>query len=374
MKRIKVLQVISHFELGGAERVAINIAKSRNEQFSYHVVEVQRGCSAFSFQLMEEMERAGIVYHRSPIKYRKLAIVLFPLWFAFLYLRIRPDVIHAHTEIPDLSLWLFRKTAWLFPWICPRYIRTIHSTKLWNEWKQIGRMVEPFYMKHHCNVAISRSTCECYRKEWFRCEIPIIYNGAEELTQKTFPNLYAGKVNILFAGRFEEEKGYRQLTSIIKSFGDDSRYFFHLVGSGPGLDFILSELKENNNYKIYDKIYGLASYLGSFDYLLMPSNFEGLGLMSIEASLAKTPPIINLCAGLDETVPEDWPLAVEGNSVDEYIRIFKTVLPNVLSEELGEKAYSYVKEKFSIRKMQNEYEFLYVRGADKIPEFDKRIK
>lgn len=359
MKKINVLQVISHFDLGGAERVAINIAKSKNERFSYHVVEVERGCSAFSSRLMAEMRDAGITCHRSPIKHRRLAIVLFPLWFVFLYLRLRPQVIHTHTEIPDLSLWLFRKVAWLFPWIRPRYVRTIHSTKLWNEWKQIGRIVEPFYIKHHCNVAISRATAACYQKEWGEANVPVLYNGVEELPQKPFTHLVEGKVNILFAGRFEEEKGYRQLTSVIKVLCDDDRYFFHLVGSGQGHDYLLAELKDCNNYRIYDKIYGLASYLGSFDYLFMPSNFEGLGLMSVEASLAHTPSIINLCPGLDEVLPEGWQLAVRDNSVDEYITIYKNVLSNEQREKLGDRAYNYVKDKFSLLQMQKGYESYY---------------
>lgn len=365
MKRIKILHVVTHFDLGGAERVAVNIAKSKSEGFCYHIVEVQRGDSEFSAQLMEEMKSTGIICHSSHIKQGKLAIILFPLWFVFLYLRLRPDVIHAHTEIPDLSLWLFRKVAWLFPWIRPRYVRTIHNTELWNDWKSIGKRVEPFYIRRQCNVAISQSTADSYQKEWGEENIPIIYNGVEELPQEPFPYLVEGKVNVLFAGRFEEQKGYRELAAVIKALRDDNRYFFHLVGSGHGKDFLLSELSDCRNYRIYDKIYGLASYLASFDYLFMPSNHEGLGLMSVEASLARTPSIINRCAGLDETVSEEWPLAVEGNSVEEYIRIFKNILPNVHSEELREKAYSYVKGKFSIMKMQTEYEFLYVRSAEK---------
>lgn len=360
MKKTKVLHVVSHFELGGAERIAINIAKSGNGQFAYHVVEVERGCSDFSTQLMDEMEKAGIVYHRSPVKQRKLAIVLFPLWFVFLYLRLRPNVIHAHTEIPDLSLWLFRKVAWLFPWIRPRYVRTIHNTALWNDWKGIKRKVEPFYRKHHCNVAISRSTADCYQQEWGGEEVPVIYNGVEELPQKPFSDLEDEKVNVLFAGRFEEQKGYRQLAAVVKALRDDNRYFFHLVGSGAGHAYLLAELEGCHNYRIYDKIYGLAAYLGSFDYLFMPSDFEGLGLMSVEANLAHTPSIINRCPGLSETVPEDWPLAVEGNAAEGYLDLFQRVLPHGQREAWGDRAYNYVKDKFCLEKMQAEYENYYL--------------
>ena len=58
----------------------------------------------------------------------------------------------------------------------------------------------------------------------------------------------------------------------------------------------------------------------------MPSRFEGLPLLAIEASLAHTPTIINRCPGLKDTLPEDWPLAVDDNSVDAFIDIFWILL------------------------------------------------
>lgn len=39
---IKVFHIISHIDIGGAERVDINIATSKNPEFEYHVVEVVR--------------------------------------------------------------------------------------------------------------------------------------------------------------------------------------------------------------------------------------------------------------------------------------------------------------------------------------------
>ena len=40
---IKVFHIITHFDLGGSERVAINICKSKNSQIEYHLFEVLRG-------------------------------------------------------------------------------------------------------------------------------------------------------------------------------------------------------------------------------------------------------------------------------------------------------------------------------------------
>lgn len=284
--------------------------------------------------------------------------MLFPVWFLVLYLRLRPTVIHVHTEIPDLSLWLFRRMAWMFFWISPRYVRTIHNTELWNGWKPIGRMVEPYYMKHGCNIAISLSVKTCYERIFGAKDIPVVYNGISEVKQQNFGVLEKGKIHILFAGRLEAQKGVDVMIEVIKALKDDTDLAFHIVGNGSYEQRIKEEIGGLPNVVIMDKIYGLSSYIGSFDFLFMPSEHEGLGLMAVEASLAHTPAIINHCMGLDEALPNDWPLAVDDNSVEEYVSIFRG-LRDWDYAQLSDKAYSYAKEKFSLEGMQKGYEAIY---------------
>ena len=144
---IKVFHIISHIDIGGAERVAINIAKSKNSEFEYHVVEVVRSDSEFARQLTKELESSKVYVHRSPYKNNKIGIIFFWLWFKNIYLKYEPDIIHVHTEMPDFALWIFRKIAWAFWWIKPKYVRTIHNTQLWNSWKPLGRIIESYYIK-----------------------------------------------------------------------------------------------------------------------------------------------------------------------------------------------------------------------------------
>ncbi len=350
---------MAHLELGGSERVAFNIAESGNRHIEYHVVEVEHGRSEFSRKMKEELRGHGIRFHASPVSGNKLAIVIFPLWFTFTYLRIRPNVIHAHTEIPDLALWLFRKVAWLFFWIRPMYVRTIHNTLLWSKWKFIGNVVERFYMKHHCNVAISKAVSDMYAREYGQTDVPLIYNGVAEAPQAPFPHLVEGKKNVLFAGRLEVQKGIDQLIAVVTALSDDNRYHFHVVGSGSQGERVKEALGALPNVSLYEKVYGLARYMGSFDYLFMPSVHEGLGLTCIEASLAGTPAVVNWCPGVDETLPGDWPLKVKDNDVDAFLRLFREELPTVDYEALQAKAREYARRHFSIERMQREYERIY---------------
>lgn len=354
---MKVFHIVTHLDLGGAERVAINIAKSGNPEIEYHIVEVVRGKSNFTRQLISELKSCSVKIHRSPISFKKLSIVLFPLWFIFIYLKFRPEIIHTHTEIPDLSIYLFH---FLCPWH-KRYVRTIHNTELWNNWKRIGRKVEAFFIDNRSNVAISKSVQESYKKEYHVSELHLIYNGVEKKRQKTFPCLQMGKMNVLFAGRLEEQKGIKTLVAVVNRLKVNDMYFFHIVGNGSLKNELI--LLEGKNFKLYDKIYDLAGFMGSFDYMFMPSNFEGLALTAIEACMSKTPVIINSCKGLEEIFPSDWPLKVKNNSIDDFVDIFNNKLPIIDRESLAESIYRYAINGFSIEQMQQQYEKLYYEKA-----------
>ena len=354
---IRVFHVITHFDMGGAEKVAINIAKSKTTDFEYHLVEVERAKGAYSETLVSELKSKGIRLHRSWVSNGKLAILLFWIKFLFLVLKCRPDVIHSHTEKPDLSVYIWYSLfGWAFPKV--KFIRTIHNTQMWNDWKGIGQKVEKFFQQHQSNIAISDSTQSCYVQSFGGNLPPIIYNGLEEVTQKAFKGLDYSKINVLFAGRLEKQKGVDVMVDVFKKYAADDRFRFYVIGSGSLSGYVAESLGNCNRVRIIDKVFGLSSYLGSFDYLFMPSMHEGLALMPIEAAMAKTPTVINSCPGLRDTMPKEWPLSVEDNNLSKYYKIFYS-LDSFDREKLGDEAYQYVKEKFDVKVMQLAYEQKY---------------
>ncbi len=363
----RVFHIISHFELGGAERVAANIAESGNDGFEYHIVEILRGNSDFTKGFLSELRAAGVVCHRSlfpgfhyHFMAERIAAILFPLRFLYIWLRYHPDVIHAHTETPDMCLWAFFK---VFPWLqrrC-RIVRTIHNTCLWTGLKRFGRKVERFYQRNNANVAISQSVLECYMRE-YSSKPPVVYNGVPEVAQKQFKGIVKDKTNILFAGRFDEQKGISHLIYIIKQLRDMPEYHFHVVGGGKLQAEVDREIAHLSNVSMYKPIFGLSEYLASFDYMIMPSEFEGLPLMSVEASFAGLPVVCSDCKGLNETMPSSWSLMAHGNSHEEYMRIFREVIPAVDRNQLVGKARQFVRQRFAVGEMQKGYEDIYNKG------------
>ncbi len=360
----KVFHIISHFDLGGAERVAVNIAKSDNEDFEYHIVEVIRGGTPFTKVFIRELEAAGIRYHRAFIPevhfhylFERLAAMLFPLWFVFLFLRHRPDIIHSHTEVPDMGVRLFFR---LFPRLTRRckVVRTIHNTRLWTGMKGTGRRVERFFLKHNANVSISAAVSESYEKE-YGDPGRIIYNGVSRVMQKPYEDIVKGKTNILFAGRLEPQKGVRVLIETVKRLADDGRFHFHIIGDGSLQESIEREIGSLECVSLRSTVYGLQAYLSSFDFMFMPSEFEGLSMMSIEASMEGLPVVASDRPGLRDTLPGDWCLKSKNNTAEEYAGIFRDPELAHRKEQLGAIACAFAERNFGIKRMQERYEAFY---------------
>ena len=398
---MRIFHLITHFSLGGAERVAANIAESQTPGMEYHVVEIMRGRTAYTPKFIAELENAGVRCHRSWMPdvsfhflFERIAALLFPLRMLYIMLRWRPDVIHTHTETPDLALYVFSR---VFPRMLRRVkiVRTIHNTRLWTGLPRTAQWVEAFFKSRNANIAISDSVRDSYADRFGEVP-PIINNGVAEVEQKDYFNasnlntstsqhlnisnlntstpqhLNASNLNtstpqhlnILFAGRLEPQKGVVVLCKVLKMLAGDARFFFTIAGDGSQRTLVeqtLAEIAAEGkplNAEIVPPIFGLAGYMQSFDYLFMPSEFEGLSMLSMEASLNRLPVIANACPGLADTLPADWSLLAHGNNIDDYRRIFN-LLPTADRDALTQQAYAFAKERFSVRTMQERYEAWY---------------
>lgn len=253
--------------------------------------------------------------------------------------------------------------------------------------ERTGRWVERFMQGRKANVAISLSVRDSYErtfpegKERKREEetllegglmreevkggsaVPIIYNGVEsaERGELRVERREKGEAfRVLFAGRWEQQKGIETLTEIIR-MADAGKWHFTLVGSGRQADLIYDVANGRENVVVRASIPSLASLLSEYDFVLMPSLFEGLPLLAIEAGMAAVPVLANRAPGLTETLPEDWPLMVTDNSRSEWKALLERIEQGVDRDALGVRLQQFAREHFSMETMQRAYEALYRR-------------
>jgi len=138
------------------------------------------------------------------------------------------------------------------------------------------------------------------------------------------------KNNIVFCGRFENQKGIDILLERIKVINSYYKnvFLFQIIGSGTYQNEVLKTAKENDNVLVYDAVSNVADKLYAFDFMIMPSRFEGLVLISIESLLSKVPVIAAFAKGLSETLPPDWPLQFQLENEQELMSIFDNIKNN----------------------------------------------
>ncbi len=324
----KVLQVITHLALGGAEEVAISLAESLHEDVDFTFFVVQGGPrSEIGRNFYLRLQACTIPVHTGTMVPMKLGGALVAgLRLNRLIWRLRPDIIHLHTEIPETTY----ACATLFGLPDPiKLVRTIHNTSLWPAWARIGVWAERRLRGARVG-SVSRGGLDGLKRFQDAYRIPrtpeqqsqVIYAGVtrDELSSPGPPTLNGSSmpVRVLFAGRFEYQKGVDLIPEIVERTAQLTARAveLHIAGSGTferGLRDWIATQPTAWKVTLGPPIPNLAAYLnnGNHDLILMPSRFEGLSLVAVESLMAGLPVIATRIAGLQEVFQGQYSLLAE---------------------------------------------------------------
>jgi len=365
---IKIFHLITSINLGGSEIVAFNLANRYSEKFELIIVELFKSNNSFAKSKRKELNNRFFTLFKAS---KRISLIISPFKLFFLIKKERPDIIHSHTDLPDFVLAITFRLINLFNLPTPKIVRTIHNTELWASHPRIGKFVESSFNNDYI-VAVSQASLIAYNKLRTKYKLPIskykqvIYNGCKTPKESPLPfKLDSKKLNIAFCGRFEYQKGIDILIDGIKKINlkYQNKINFYLIGDGSYKKQIDALANEYNNIKVYLPIINISNKLHEFDFLIMPSSFEGLGLISIESSLAKTPVIATKISGLSETLHDKWPLYFSIDNESSLLNIFDKIV-NIKESELNkikEEAYLFVSNRFSFEKFLDSYYKIYLR-------------
>lgn len=165
-------------------------------------------------------------------------------------------------------------------------------------------------------------------------------------------------------GRLTREKGFDLLVRAIAALPGEINCV--IVGDGPeraGLERLAAELGIERRLAITGWVENARAYLGGFDVVAMPSRFEALPLIAIEAALAERAVIATGVGGTPDAVeggvtgvlvePED-PAALAG-------AIAELLADPGRCARIGAVARARALERFSLARMARSYEALYRR-------------
>jgi len=220
---------------------------------------------------------------------------------------IKPDIIHLHSSF---SAFTFRTTKpFYFPF---SYNKIIYCPHAFSFLMDNNSLINLFYariekcLSHLTSNIICTSNYEMNLAIQFGMSVnklKVIHNSISSPVpiSKLPPNPYNKKgIKILFVGRFDHQKGYDDMVSLVNKL-DPEKFNFTAVG-----DFVNDNDTQNRNPLIsytgwIDRV-SLSAYYYYADFLFMPSRWESFGLVAVEAQSYGTPVIARKAASLPEII------------------------------------------------------------------------
>ncbi len=375
-RRPKILHCVTWFRLGGAERVAISLASELHERFDFAVHAVL-GLSpdVVGRDLQAKLRAHGIPHHagtRVPIKLGGLLTGALSLLRTID--RVRPDIVHLHTEIPEAT---YAVALALRPDLKSIPVaRTIHNSRYWHHWSAIGRWTHGRLPPSHI-AAVSRDSLAAFETHAHLAGNPaaphttrIIFNGAVPPCPSFAPVRSVHlPLRLLFAGRFDHQKGADLLPEILQHLSSSPVPSCEFTVAGQGdlarnLRNLAQFAPPRWRIELRPPIQNLDTRLHDFDAVLMPSRFEGLSLLAIETLMRKIPLIATRAPGLRESFPPDYPWLAEPGSPADFARILRLALDSPAQlPAVAESARTFVLHEFSLAKTTQRYAELYAQIA-----------
>ena len=313
--------------------------------------------------------RVGI--HSVPYKTRSIGVLLrLAIATLRLIVRNRPDIVHIHSSLAGFVVRLCLLPAWIIPGR-PRLIYMPHG---WS-FKSSGRP-RIIYMPHAWSFSPGagrflalRCMCERWLSHWTdriicvsederrwalkagisaqRCTV--VLSGIPSAPAPG-PRHWQRKRRVLFVGRFDHQKGFDTYLEVLRLLDGQAE---GLVAGAPSVgkhsDFVVPNNVTLLGWCSRERV---AKLYQEVDILLMPSRFEGLPMVALEAMRAGLP-IFALATGPLPEVLED---SVSGRLFQNPRQIADAIAA-VRDEELqafGEAGRCRFLEKFTSDRMAQE--------------------
>ena len=193
-------------------------------------------------------------------------------------------------------------------------------------------------------------------------KLRVIKNGIDDIFyERNVPGL---SINVAFIGRFDRQKGLDIFLGAVGSlFREDIK--FKVVG-----DYIVSDgevqqetVRENVEMLGWIGAREIARLLSTIDAVVIPSRWEGFGLVAIEAMRAGCAVIASNRGALPELVSPDIGYIFDPGSPNGLLEVLSSVSKSDLIEK-GLKARQKYLEFFQATRMNREIELLYAEVAD----------
>lgn len=351
---MRILQVITSLETGGAEVLVVNLVP-RFRALGHEVdVCVFNGRRTPLMDRLEK-ENPGVRIHKlghgyyNPFYILKLARIMRGY-----------DIVHTHNSSPQLFVAL--ASVLCSVGLCTTEHTTSNRKRAWKWYALIDRWM---YNRYSHIICISRKTQEnlmLYIGNT-KAKVCTIHNGinVEEYIQAhSMKDIAKNRIIVTMVAGFRYQKDHETL---IKAFAllNKDKFELWLVGDGERrliIESFIKELKVKGVIKFWGIRTDVPNILKSSDIVVVSSHWEGFGLAAVEGMAAGKPVIASNVDGLAQIVGGYGVLFPHQNANVLALEIKKLAGNRDYYHSIVERCMNRA-EQFDIAKMVNSYESLY---------------
>lgn len=286
---MNILYLIDNFSLGGAQTVVKGLMEDSPENMQINAI------------ALRQKEPALIIDHPNATVFHSTSKYSFKV-LKFLKVFISEKKIEIlHCQLPrSIVMGYLLKRA--FPEL--KYI--IHEQGDVFESRMYSLLLRILRKKADGILTCSEATGEMLTR-WSHVEpqrISVLYNFVD-LNRFSPDKQYAFKgKKIAFAGRIEKRKGWREFIKAALHFQDNKDLTFFIAGTGTEEDSLIRSIRKQKEANI--EYLGFEADMNTFyremDLLVIPSHFEPMGMVAVEAMACGTPVLATNVPGLNEIV------------------------------------------------------------------------
>lgn len=340
---MKILQVITLCELGGAQTVVINLANKLSENHEV-IVAAGEGDGKMWTMLKKEIKKEHCKHLQ-----RALSLINDPLTildFHKLYKKYKPDIVHLHSS----------KAGMLGRVVFPssKVIYTVHG---FDSIRLAYRKFLPIekFMQRACKaiVGVSHYDEKNLLSEGIVKNVHCIYNGIEAIESHNIaldiPNHYKKKV--LCIARLAAPKRTDIFMKVAELLPE---YAFIWIGNQHPVE------EHPKNVFFLGNIPNAGVYNSIADLFMLASDYEGLPMVILEAMSLGKPVVASNVGGIKEIVRDD----INGYAVSNTAVEFKTKIEYILDnkdiqEKFSKNSHDIFKKELTVDKMVNSYLEIY---------------
>jgi glycosyltransferase involved in cell wall biosynthesis len=357
-----ICQIITSLVYGGAEKLLVNFSNVLAEKHEIHIIYLKGEPN-----LQLSFDPRIKIYH-VPLALNCAKNI------RLLIKKIKPDIVHTHLGHADL-IGMYACRGMPVKLYC-----TMHNVYFkWNWIDNIFFFLYYITFKTHgrkCKVScISKAVAEHTHK---RLGVPlenirinynsvpdIIITETKEQARKDL-NLNANNFCLLTIGRLRVQKSTETLLQAIALIKDDIISLRVLIVGEGEQEHFLKELSTTLNISSIVEFRGGTQtpekYYSASDLFVLPSVFEGLPTVVLEAFRSSLPVIASNIDGTNELIEDGFNgLLFEPKNYQELAKhILKVYETSELRKQLGENGYKSYKNKYDIINYAAQIETLYL--------------